>query len=148
VQARDRVVVVVLPRQQAGQLDAVELGLQGGQLAGELLLELRVDLQLEELVGGDEVTDLTGEPRVALDVDVEPGELGGQPLAVGRIVPDSGLGELLGERRRPDLLGGDVKGTPWRTRPCDGRPRCVRCARSWLVAHGTGRTRPLSRADR
>ncbi len=117
VKAGHRVVLVILPRQQVRQLDAIEVCFQGLELGREFAGQLRIVLVRQEFVENIDVLELGQKAGVTAEVFVEPGELRAQSLSPRGIVPDAGLREVALELFGVLGLGLDVKGTPSRSPP-------------------------------
>jgi hypothetical protein len=132
VEAGHGIVAVVLPAEEGGQLQLGQVSLQPVQGLLQLPLDLAVGALVQELVEDLGLLEALGQGVVAIEVLADPGQMGGQPLAAGGIVPDVGTGELPLEVG--DLLPAalDVKGTPSRWRAFRRGPSRVRCIRSWV----------------
>jgi hypothetical protein len=116
VKGGDRVVVVVLASEERGQLELVDLRLEGRDGLLELPLELGIGLLSQQLVDGSGVRQTAFQGLEAIDVGPQAGQARGQLLATRRIVPQGRVGGLPLQLRRLRALGLDVKGTPWRRR--------------------------------
>jgi hypothetical protein len=116
VEGGDGVVVVVLATEERGQLQLVDLGLEGLDGLLELSLELGIGLLSQELVDGSGVGQAAFQGLEALDVGPQAGQARGQLLATRRVVPQRRVGGLPLQLGRLRALGLDVKGTPWRRR--------------------------------
>jgi len=110
------VVVVVLASEERGQLELVDLRLEGRDGLLELPLELGIGLLSQQLVDGSGVRQTAFQGLEAIDVGPQPGQARGQLLATRGIVPQGRVGSLPLQLRRLRALGLDVKGTPWRRR--------------------------------
>jgi hypothetical protein len=91
VDAGHRVVLVVRPRQEGSELQALDVVLQPLQRLGEVGLRLAVTL-IEELVENLGFLQPLGELVVPLDLVSETGQPGVQLLAAGGVIPDVRLG--------------------------------------------------------
>ena len=89
---RDRVVGVVGPRQQRGQLETFEVLLELVDRAGELDRELGVILLFEQLVERAGILDARGQGVVPMDLGLQPGESLRYLLAACGVVPERRVG--------------------------------------------------------
>jgi hypothetical protein len=109
----------VLAGQERRELELLDVGLEALDAARQLLREVGVRLLRQHLVEGLDVADTALEGLVPVDVLLEAGELAGDLLPPGRVVPQGRIGGLPLEIVQLRALALDVKGTPW-------RPRCAR----------------------
>jgi len=116
VERGDGVVPVVLPTQERGQLELVDLCLEGLNGLLELSLQLGIGLLSQELVDGSGIGQAAFQGVEPLDVGPQAGQARGQDLTTRRVVPQGRIGCLPLQLGRPRALRLDVKGTPWRRR--------------------------------
>jgi hypothetical protein len=126
VERGDGVVAIVLAAQERGQLELVDLRLEGLYGLLELPLELGIGLLSQQLVDGSGVGQAAFQGFEAIDVGPQAGQARGQVLATRRVVPQGRIGNLPLQLGRLRALRLDVKGTPWRMRCAWTVARCAR----------------------